>query len=145
MSQQPYQPGPPGQPSQPGQPGGYQQPGYPAGGYPQPGQPPAPGYGRYQGSGGQQPFGSPSPGAPSSRASGNPMDSPATLAPIIQIVGYVVAVLGVIGGFFAFGIDGYPGSFKFVTFAATAVAGLGFGGVLVALAALLKTRPTGDR
>ena len=143
MSQQPYQPGQPGQPgqpNQPGQPGGYQQPGYPQGGYPQPGQPPQPGYGQYQGAGGPQPFGSPSPSTPSR---GNPMDSPATLAPILQIVGYVVAVLGVIGGLFAFGIDGYPGSFKFVTFAGSVVAGLGFGGILVGLAAILKSRPTG--
>ncbi len=126
MSQQPYQ-----QPGQPGQPGGYPQagqPGYPQGGYPQPGTPPGqPGYGGYPGSG--TPFGG---------ASGNPLSTPAGLAPILQILAYVVAAIGVIGGFFAFAIDGYPGSLKFVTFAAGVVGGLGFGGILLALSALLK-------
>lgn len=129
MSQQPYQ-----QPGQPGQPGGYppggQPGGYPQGGYPQPGAPSGrPGYGAY-----------PSPGSPyaSGGGAGNPLSTAAGLAPILQILGCVVAVIGVVGGFFAFGIDGYPGSLKFVTFAAAVVAGLGFGGVLLALSALLR-------
>jgi hypothetical protein len=125
VSQQPY-PGQPGQPGQP-QPGGYPppgQPGYPQGGYQQQ----QPGYGNYPGS-----------PPPSSRpSSGNPLATAAGLAPILLILGYVVAVLGVLGGLFAFFIDGFPGSYKFVIFAGSAVAGLGFGGILVALSILIK-------
>jgi hypothetical protein len=129
VSQQPY-PGQPGQPGQP-QPGGYpppgQQGGYPQGGYQQPPQPQ--GYGSYQGA--------PQPGQPS-RSSGNPLTNAAGLAPLLQILAYVVAALGVIGGLFVFGADGYPGALKFATFAVTAVTGLGLGGILLALSVLIK-------
>jgi hypothetical protein len=125
VSQQPFQPG-----QQPGQPGGYPQggqPGYPQGGYPQPGQQQQ--YGGYQGA---------SPGYGSRSGGGNPLNNTDTLATVLQILGYVVAALGVVGGFFAFAIDAYPGSLKFLSFAGSVVAGLGFGGVLLALSALLR-------
>ena len=138
MSQQPFQPGQ--------QPGGYQQPGQsgypPQGGYQQGGyqQPPPPqqqqqpGYGNYPGAPSQ--FGGPS----SAAGAGNPLNNPTLVAMILQIAGIVVAVIGVIGSFFAFAIDGYPGSLKFVTFSATIVAALGFGGVLIGLSHLVKTK-----
>ena len=125
MSQQPFQPGQPGQPG--GYPQGGQPGGYPQGGYQQPGQQP---YGGYPGA---------TPGYRSGGGGGgNPLSNTETLATVLQILGYVVAVVGVVGGFFAFAIDAYPGSLKFVTFAGSVVAGLGFGGVLLALAALVR-------
>ncbi len=130
MSQQPYQ--------QPGQPGGYQQPapqGYPQGGYPQqPGQPQQQPYGGYQGGGSGYP-------APTNRPSGgNPLATAAGLAPLLQILAYVIAGLSVLGGIFAFTIDGYPGSFKFFQFCLIIVTGLGLAGILLALSVGLKTR-----
>ncbi len=137
---QPYPPGQPQPGQQPGQPqpgqpqpGGYQQPGYPQGGYPQPG-PPA-GYGGYQSSG---PPTGPSYASPSS--GGNPFSTAAGLAPILQILGYVVAGLGVLAGIVAFTIDGVGGSYKFYEFLLAWTFGLGLGGVLLALSVILKER-----
>ena len=133
MSQQPYQ-----QPGQPGQPGGYPppgQPGYPQGGYQQPGQPPA--YGGYPGGPGT-PQSPPPYSGPSRRT--NPLDSAATLAPILQIVGYVVVALGVLAGILSFTVDFASGTSKFINFLQNVVFGLGFGGVLLALSAFLKGR-----
>jgi hypothetical protein len=131
VSQQPY-PGQPGQPGQP-QPGGYPPPGqqaYPQGGYQQP-QPPQ-GYGSYQGA--------PQPGQPS-RSSGNPLTVPATLAPILLYVGYAIVALGIIAAIVTLTIDG-DGSAKFVQFLTDLITGFGFGGILIALATFLKSRPT---
>jgi hypothetical protein len=135
VSQQPY-PGQPGQPGQP-QPGGYPPPGqqgYPQGGYQQPQQPPQ-GYGSYQGG--------PPPGQPSPRPSaGNPLTAPATLAPILLYVGYAVVGLGIIAAIMSLTIDGASGSAKFVQFLGELITSFGFGGILIALAAFLKSRPT---
>ena len=134
MSQQPY----PGQPDQPGQPqpGGYpppgQQGGYPQGGYQQPQQPPQPQrYGGYQGS----------PPPSRSSGSGNPLTVPATLAPILLYVGYAIIALGVIAAIVTLTITG-DGAAKFAQFLEELVTGFGFGGILIALAAFLKSRPT---
>jgi hypothetical protein len=131
VSQQPYQ--------QPGQPGGYQQPGqsgYPQGGYPQPGQQPQQQYGGYQGSGSGYP-------SPSSSSAGNPLATAGGLAPILQILAYVVAGLAVLGAILAFTIDGYPGTLKFFYFCTSLVTGLGLAGILLALSVGLKSRSQG--
>lgn len=124
MSQQPYQPG------QPGQPGGYPQgqPGYPQGGYQQPGQ-----YGGYPGT-----------PSPSARSGGNPLGTAAGLAPILQILGYVVVGLGVLAFILALTIsnpDGapiYPGTYRLFLGVAGLTGGLGLGGLLLALSVMLK-------
>jgi hypothetical protein len=141
VSQQPY-PGQPDQPGQPGQPqpGGYpppgQQGGYPQGGYQQPQQPPQPQrYGGYQGSP------PPSRSSGSGSGSGNPLTVPATLAPILLYVGYAVIALGVIAAIVTLTITG-DGAAKFAQFLEELVTGFGFGGILIALAAFLKSRPT---
>jgi hypothetical protein len=128
VSQQPYQ--------QPGQPGGYQQPaqpGYPQGGYPQPGQQP-----QQYGAGYQGGSGYPSPSG--SRGGGNPLATASGLAPILQIVAYVIAGLSILGGIFAFTIDGYPASYKFFNFCLIVVIGVGLAAVLLALSVGLKNR-----
>ena len=133
MSQQPY-PGQPGQPGQP-QPGGYPPPGpqagYPQGGYQQPPQPQ--GYGGYQGA--------PQPGQPGHSSGGNPLTVPATLAPILLYVGYAIVALGIIAAIVTLTQSG-DGAAKFVQFLGELITGFGFGGILIALAAFLKSRPT---
>jgi hypothetical protein len=128
VSQQPYQPGQ--------QPGGYQQPaqqGYPQGGYQQPAQ--APGYGNYPGA----PGGSPQYGGANRGGGLNALANPSLVSQILLIASAVVAVLGVIGSFFAF--SGYgDGSGKFYYFAAGIVTSLGFAGVLLALSVLVKRK-----
>lgn len=129
MSQQPY-PGQP-QPGQP-QPGGYPPPGqqgYPQGGYQQ--QQAPQGYGNYAG-------GPP----PSPSRSGNPLTAPATLAPILLYVGYAIVALGIIAAIISLTTDGASGASKFVQFLGELITSFGFGGILIALAAFLKSRPS---
>jgi hypothetical protein len=130
VSQQPYQPG------QPGQPGGYPQggqPGYPQGGYPQPGQ-----YGGYPGGGNAPQY------SGGGASAGNPLTNAASLAPILMILGYVLAALGLVGFILALtisnpaGVDLYPGTYRLYIGLTALVSGVGFGSVLIALAAVLR-------
>jgi hypothetical protein len=125
VSQQPYQPGQQGGYQQPGQPG------YPQGGYQQPGAgAPQPGYGGYPG--GSQYGGGPRP---------NPLNNAAGLGSILQIVGGVVVLLGIIAAIISLTLDGVSGSGKFLSFADSLIYSLGLGGLLVGLGAVLKSRP----
>ncbi len=130
MSQQPYQQPGQQQGQQPGQQSGYPQPGAAPQGYPQGYQQP----GQQQGYGGyQQPQ--------RSGAGAMNLNTAAGVAPILQILGFVVAGLGVLAAILAFTIDGISGSYKFQQFVYMLFLGLGLGGVLVGLAAILRSRP----
>jgi hypothetical protein len=56
-------------------------------------------------------------------------------------VGYAVIALGVIAAIVTLTITG-DGAAKFAQFLEELVTGFGFGGILIALAAFLKSRPT---